>query len=566
MKSSVLAALSAALLLAGCSNLQRSSDYSAQPLPPVHYQPGELNRETLYELLSAEIAGQRQLYPQALDNYLRQARLTRDPGVAERATRIAQYLREPDSIRQAALLWISADPTNPEPYQIAASVMLHQGDYPQALPLLEQALQTDQSQTLALIDSRAAQMEPETLAGYLALLDTQLKQDPENASLHRSRGVLLRQQGDEQAALQALNRAQQLAPNQLDIMAQKADLLRAMDQTEPALTLVRKALAIEPDNRQLKLLRIQLLFDSDRAEQGSNAALELIEQTPRDAQLHLYLALLMLDADLMEPSRRILQQLLEQYPQDSTPHFYLGFIEQRDNRVNAAIAHYQQVDDGPKLYQAYARIAALLDSAEHKARLSQIVADGRALHPEIARLLYTMEAEWLHLYDLTDEALALLEEALAEFDNDPDLLYTRAMLIEASDFSQAEKDLREVIRQQPDNSQALNALGYTLTLHTERYQEALALIERALAGKPDDPAILDSMGWVLFKLQRYSDSIDYLERAYQQYPDPEVAGHLIQSYQANGQLEKARQLLDNSLTSDPDNSFLLEAAEALSNR
>lgn len=128
-----------------------------------------------------------------------------------------------------------------------------------------------------------------------------------------------------------------------------------------------------------------------------------------------------------------------------------------------------------------------------------------------------------------------------------------------------EQDLRRVIEIDPQNSMAMNALGYSLTIYTERYDEALQLISQALAITPDDPAALDSMGWVLYKLGRTPEAVPYLEQAYDAFPDPEVSSHLIRVYNADGQLLKARSLLEQELLKHPDNEYLSEAAEAISN-
>lgn len=563
MKLIPLFALCSAVILAGCSNLSNQTRYQFDPLPAPEYKPGELNRESLYQLLQAEIAGQRGMFPQALKGYMHQSKLTGDAGVAERATHIAQYLRQPGPIQQAAKLWIKADPDNAEPYQISASILLFQGKFDEALPLLEQALKNNQPQTLALIDSRVAQMPPAAVNAYQQLISTQLLATPESAELHRSNGVLLRRQGKFSEALAAFDRSEKLAPEQLDTLVQKADLLRTTNQTLAALAVVKKGLKEAPDNRQLKLISIQLLFDSQQTDAATRAALAMIEENPRDPQLHLYLSLLMLDAERTEPASQVLTELLKTNPKDSTPSFYLGHVAEKHDQPDAALKHYLNVSNGPKLFPAFSQISSLLDSAEQQQRLQQILLDGRSRYPHIALQLYVLEAEWLHLYDLTDSALAVLEGALQEYPDETHLLYTRAMLVETSDFPQAEQDLRKILASEPDNALALNALGYLMSLYTERYEEALALVSKALSLKPDDAATQDSMGWILFRLNRADEAVVFLEQAHEQLPEPEVAGHLVEVYYALGQPERAQALLKQSLEMNPDSSFLQDVAEKL---
>lgn len=563
MKLIPLFALCGTFILAGCSGLTQQEPYAVTPLPAPVYTPGELNRESLYELLSAEIAGQQGMFPEALEGYLKQAQLTGDAGVAERATRIAQYMRKPDAVLEASQLWIRTAPETAEPYLISASVLLHQGKYDEALPLLKEALENSQAQTLALIDTRVAQMPAEAAEAYLALITTSLKNAPKSADLHRTQGVLLRKLGSDDKALMAFNRAEKLAPQQLEILVQKADLQRAKGDTKAALKTVKKGLKKHPDNRQLRLISIQLQFDNGQAAPATQQALKLIEENSRDNQLHLYLALLMLDAEQLAEAEKVLVDLLKSNPSDTTPEYYLGHLAQKQDKQQSAIDHYLAVNGGPKLFPAFNRVSLLLDSAEHQQRLQQIVADGRAQFPQIAMQLYVLEAEWLHLYDLTDTALAILEDALAEFPDSTGLLYTRAMLIESSDFPQAEVDLRQILTLEPDNSLALNALGYLLSIYTERFDEAYALVSKALSLNPEDAATLDSMGWVLHKLERSDEAVNYLEAAYYKLPEPEVIGHLVEVYYALGQSERARRLLQEGLEKNPDSTELQDVAERL---
>lgn len=562
MKARLLFALSTALLLAGCANTSSTLPTQA-PLPEVSYTEGQLNRESLYELLAAEIAGQRQQYPLALQLYLKQATLTKDPLIAKRAVHIAQYLRQPEDVLDAAKLWINADPSDAEPYQIATSVLIHQGRYDEALPLMEDALKSSQMRLLSLLDMRAQQIPLDAAQGYQSLLEKQLQASPENPNLYRTYGVLLRRQGKLDQSLKSLQRAYKLAPKQADIIVQLADLLRAQSLPKKAIRYVRNGLNEHPEDRALRLLSIQLEFDLENRKAGTKQAQRLIADVANDSQLHLYLSLLMLDADQLDAAKEVLQALLVSKTSDSTPHFYLGHIAQRQEQPEQAIDHYLQVINGDKVFAAFARIAALLDSAERYERLAKITADARLRFPSLAVQLYVLEAEWLNSYEKVDDAVALLEEALTEHTDNTHLLYTRAMLLESSNFAQAEQDLRKILSLEADNAQALNALGYTLTLYTERYDEALALLEQAHALTPNDAAILDSLGWALFKLKRYEEALVHLRKAYDKLPEPEITSHLIQALFSSGARKEARDLLESSIKEAPDNSFLHEARKTL---
>jgi tetratricopeptide (TPR) repeat protein len=564
MNKTLLGILISTLTVTGCSFQPVATEPKAPVvLEPVQYQPGELNRESLLQLLQAEIAGQRRQFDVALVIYLQQAKLTHDPAVAERATRIAQYLQRPDDMLQAAQLWIEAQPDNPEPYQIAADLLLHNGDYEAALPLMERALAEDSRQALALLLGQASNIGPRQLEGYIAMLDRQLTKAPDDSYLLLTRGQLLKQLDRTDAALADFDRALQLNPDDLDALMLKTELLRLNDRPAEALQLLRPYLKSQSDNRQIQVLHVQLLFLNDQQQQATKASHELIKRFPDDSQLQYYLALLMLENDQLSQSSALLKQLLEQNPDNSEPHFYLGYIAQNEGRNEEAIEHYSRVTDGSNLFQSYARTLSLLDQPADQARVELIMENARARYPELAPRFYGLQAEWLNQHQQRDAALAILDQGLAEHGNEVTLLYTRAMLIDPDDFQQIEQDLRKVLEMEPDNASALNALGYTLTLYTDRYDEAYKLIEQALQQKPDDPAVLDSMGWVLFNLERYPEAIEFLQRAYDSFPDPEVTGHLIRAYWADGRQNRARELLEQHLGEDPQNEHLREAAKAV---
>lgn len=560
-----LYALITAALLSGCS-MQNTREQDAYVVQPPIYTPGEFNRESIYELLVAELAGQQGQFDLALNNYIKQARLNRDPAIAERATRVAQYLRNVEGITEAAGLWIETDPENAEPYQISASILLHQKRYEEAMPLVERALEFDRPRMLAVIRGQIPEMPNEVISGYINLFTQLLDKEPNQTDVLVTQGLLYKQQKNLDAALDAYETALAIDARSADAIAQKAELLRLRGQFTQALQTLAPALKSQPDNQSLMILNTQLLFQSGQIEKGVAQAQEILAINNKDYQLKFYLALLLLENNRGDDAQILLNELLEQNSNDTRPYFYLGTIAQQQGQIDQAIDHYLKVDDPATTFQAIGRVSALLDSPEDRERLTGIIGDLRKTRPDLASQLYTMEAEWLNLHNFTDDALVVLEEALTRYSDDVNLLYTRAMMLESIDFARAEEDLRKILEIEPDSSLAMNALGYTLTIHTERYEEAYELIAQALEIRPDDPAIIDSMGWVLFKLQRYEESIQYLQRAYDEIKDGEVVGHLVRAYWANGDKQKARALLDEALAKDPDNSHLQEAAQAIGAR
>ena len=185
-----------------------------------------------------------------------------------------------------------------------------------------------------------------------------------------------------------------------------------------------------------------------------------------------------------------------------------------------------------------------------------------ALSPEARRDAYLLEADLRRKNEDDPGELDALARGLAAYPDDNALLYARGLAWERRDrIDRAEADLRRVLVTDPTNTAALNALGYTLADRTDRYTEALELIERARAAAPDEPAILDSYGWVLYRMGRKEEALVQLRRAFTLMKDPEIAAHLGQVLWEQGHKDEARRYFDQARKLDPENRSLRRALE-----
>lgn len=567
MNKPLLVCLITSLLITGCSQLERTPDTAVTPepveIPEASYVKGELNGETLYQLVSAELAGKQGRFDLALDHYLNQTRLTRDPAVAERATRIAQFLRRVDAVMETSQLWSEIAPDNIEPLYIRANILLHERRFETALPLLEQVLTQGEDEALTLIAGQADAMPSEVAEHYYDLLTRLSRQQPDQLDYLLTRVLLLRQLERTNEAADQLDEGLKIDPQQPDLVLQRAEIYRLQNQPARGLELVQRALRKHPDHTRLAASRAQLLLLSGQPRTAWKAIQQLLKEQQDNQQLRYYFALLLLENEQPKQSRQLLQQLLEQQPDNSAPHFYLGMIAQEQGQQELALEHYLQVDQGPNLIQAYARMLSLFDSAGEQTRVATLIQSGMERHPDHREDLIILHAEWLDRMDLRPQALTILDQAVDATPDSPNLLYTRAMLTDAEHSQRMISDLRRALALSPDNPMLLNALGYTLTIHSDQLDEAHALISRALAQQPEDAATLDSMGWVLYKLGRHKEARHFLQQAHAQYPDPEVTGHLVQVLWALGEKQQALDLLQRALEQKPDDPHLLEASDAI---
>lgn len=550
--------------LAGCSQQPLSPAGTGYQAPPPVYTPGELNGEIIYDLVSAELAGRQQHYSLALQNYLKQARLTADRNVIARTVHIAQFTRDPQAIEAAARVWIEHYPADQRPNELLAGLLLHQQRYQEAMPFIRQTLTLHSNQMLLLLSSQAERIPTAQSIQIAQLLEQQLQQHDQHAQLWLTYAALQQRLQQPEKALASINKAHALQPDSLEVALQQADLLRQLQRYPQALAQLQRLQRQAPDDEQIDLLYIRTLHQAGRHPQARQHARQLLQRQPDNTKLQFYLALLALDFNQLEDSRALLQPLADN-PDDSSGHFYLGLIAEQQQQIDTALAHYRLVNHGNNISSAVARSLRLLTTDQH-AQANQLVQQTEQAHPELGPALLNLYAQWLQEHDRAEQASTLLDEALQRYPDDLDLLYSRAMLRPEAEFALAEQSFRHILAQQPDNAMALNALGYTLTLYTDRHQEARRLLMRALALRPDDPAVIDSVGWNLYHLGQYQAALTHLERAYQLFNNDEVGYHLLVVLTALNQFDRAAALYQQIITTFPDTPYQQPMQDALDNR
>ncbi|CAG8868056.1 Beta-barrel assembly-enhancing protease [Pseudomonas fluorescens] len=557
------ALLLALALLQGCQSLAPQSQETAapaadvipaDPVAPVVY--GSFSQETLYSLLTAELAGQRNRFDIALQNYVDQAVKTQDPGVSERAYRIAEYLGADEPALDTALIWARNDAKNLDAQRAAAIQLARAGRYDDSMTYMEKVLQGQGDTHFDFLALSAAETDQSTRDGLQQSFDRLLVKYPDNGQLVFGKALLLQQDGNAQAALDLL---EEHPPQEGEIapILLRARLLQAVDRGPEALPLLRKAISENPDDKRLRLTYARMLVEQDRLADAKAEFVSLVQQYPEDDELRYSLALVSLENKEWDEAEGYLQELVERDSNVDAAHLNLGRIREERNDPEGALREYALVGPGTDYLPALLRQSDILIANGRSAEASRLLAEAREAQPDYAIQLYLIEAESLGNNGKQAQADQVLQQAIQRYPDDLNLLYTRAMLAEKrDDLPQMEKDLRAIITREPENAMALNALGYTLADRTSRLAEAKALIDKAHQINPDDPAVLDSLGWINYRLGNLDEAERLLRLAMDRYPDHEVAAHLGEVLWANGKRREARQVWAKAFETQPDSPIL----------
>lgn len=563
------------LTLAGCASLtgteeapstgeKAAIEKKTEPQPPVEY--ADFEPETLYLLLSAEIAAQRGRYDITLVNYLKAAKQSRDQVVIERAMRIAQSLNGDNAQKQLAELWLEIDPDSLQAHRISAIQAVKGNDLQTAIHHMERIMDQGGDADFDSLAAMAANLPSEQQQELLALYNEMSDRHPETPELEYSIALLLKVTGQPQQALNRLEPLLQENPNFQPAIILKGDLLYQTGQKSSALDYLLTNTRRFPGNRQMGTLYGRMLINEGELQAAQDEFNRLVKRYPDTPGLRLSHALVALENGQTDLAREELTQLAEQGHHTSEANYYLGRIEDQTGNTEQAIGYYQSVEQGNYYFPALARASSLLAENGQLEDAIDRIRRLREANPRQAENFWLLEVNLLLDQEQQQQALSTATEALEEHPDNIEIRYARAMLYDGiGQPADAEADLKQIIEQEPENAVALNALGYILTTRTDRLREARGYIEKALRLDPENPAILDSMGWVLFLEGQIEPALDYLSRAWAAFPDPEVAAHYGEALWMNGAEEQARIIWQEGLEQDRDHEVLRETINRLTN-
>jgi len=556
-------------VLSGCG-LQSARSVAA-PEPQLQPQPEILIQtpakpfptETLYSLLTAEIAGSRAQYDLALSNYAQQARETRDAQIAERATMIARYLGDNSTALEMVQIWVAAAPHSKDALANAAMAYMQTGQLREAFTFSRRLLDEGGEPLFNNIAANAAGLDDVERALLMSDFASQLQNHPEDEQLMVGTGILLQQQGKYDEAMNLTHQALKVHPRSIPAAILEANLLHQLKRDQEAITKMAKLLELYPDNSNLRQQYARILTHHDM-ELAQEQFTILTKQLPGNGDMLLSLGIIALERKDNETANKAFEDLLDRDLHVSTAHYYLGRMAEARNDHPEAIINYLQVESGNdflpatlSLLDIFVRQKDFLSAQQHMNRV-------RLRFPDQSEALYVLHGQALLQHNYLPEADAVLTEGLTTFAYSTRLLFARAMLNnQRQRLAATERDLRQILKLEPDNVTALNSLGYILADRTQRFSEARELLTKAQQLKPDDAAIKDSIGWLHYRTGQYPEALIYLRSAYTAEPNAEIGAHLGEILWMLGDKTEAHRIWQESIKLTPNDPVIQETLRRL---
>jgi len=587
----VLAIVSLALLLAGCAGMtsQAAAPAREETAPPAMAEAGapvpaaaaaesksdsaesgdaslpsvKLTEELMYKLLASEIAYQRGQWQSAYVTILSVAQQTRDPRLARRAAEIALSAKQSGEALAAVRLWRELAPQSEEALQYLLGFIMLGDRIDEARPILEKRLKEARPTTRGLMMFQMQRLlsRAKDKAAAFSMLETVLAPYRDTQEAHLALAQAAAHNGDNVRARAEARAALAIKP---DSELAALTLAQVSPDKNEAMQALKEFLATQPKARDARIAYARMLVEQKEYGKARSEFEIVLKSRPEDLSSLYALGILSKEANDAKAAEKYLTTYLDvlaRRPDEerdpTAAYFVLAQIAEDRKDIDGALKWLAQIESGESWLGAQLKRAQIIakrgDLAAARALLNELKPDSERDQVQII----IAEAQLLREAARHGEAMSLLEEGLRRHPDNTDLLYDYAMAAEkANQLEAMETALRKVIALAPGNQHAYNALGYSFAERNIRLAEALALIETALKLAPDDPFIMDSMGWVMFRLGKLKEAEELLRRAYELRPDPEIATHLGEVLWVKGQKEAAQKLWRDASEKDPQNDTL----------
>lgn len=521
----------------------------------------ELTPDIFFNVIVGEIAGQRGDLQIAVSALGQAAKNSRDPRLAARAAQAALYAKLYPQAREYAQIWVDVQPDNLEARETLATIFLESGQPVKAQLHLEKALELAKKNNsvdqifLRIAGILGRHKSRTTAFELMESLAIQYKTNPHASLALAHLGV---RAGDLDKALIGINRSLKIRPDWDEAALYKGRILMSRKEMVKAQKFYVDYLDNNPGATKVRLNYARLLIDRKQWTRAHKEFIRVVDDAPDDAESIFAVGLLSYQAQRYNEAQKYLERHLELQPANDQARLYLGQIAEERKDYPTAARWYESISSPNYYFEAQTRLGI---NMYHMGDLQAARNHLRSVHATNEKQkvqLVLAEEQILREDKKYHDALKVLNVAMAELPEQNDIRYARALIAEKLHMVELSiSDLRAILRKDPNNAHALNALGYTLADRTDKLVEAEKLIALALKQKPNDPFVLDSMGWVQYKMGNHTKAIKLLKQALSLRNDAEISAHLGEVLWVSGDKKTAQSVWQNALEATPNNESLL---------
>lgn len=529
-----------------------------------HAETEKENSLLIYNILVAEIAASREMKQVALNYYLKAIKQTKDPTVAEASTLLAISLEAPNEALISAKLWAEQDSNNLQAQLITMTLLISQS-IDSAIPYLTKIIEIDPTQNdhaLMEVQSRLSENSAKNLKEALNTIALERPTDPYAHLIAAESAV---EQRDIRSATRWVDSALNQKPDLTGAIELKARLIRYQKNSDaPAMRFIRAQLEKFPQNNELRFFYASALLDIEKTAEAKTELLQLTNDPKYGGPALLILADIYLKEKQWKEASNALKKA-QNFPNVvDGAEYLLGETEELQGNNTAAIERYSNVGKGLYQIPAVLRAVELLKKVHSYQEAIYLIHNSTPNTFEEQKQLLMLEIELLNASKKSDEAMQLANDILVKLPSDQDILFSRAVTAtKLKKWKMAEIDLKQILKENPNNANALNALGYILTFDNQRLNEAINYIHQALSLAPNNPIFMDTMGWAYYQLGNYNESVRYLKMALNLSENPKIAAHLGEALWINNQKSEAKTIWKKALAKHQNDEELLETLQRL---
>ena len=521
--------------------------------------------EFVYKYLLGEVAAQRGDVVLASQLFLDLAKQTRDARLAERAARAAAFANQPGIALQAATLWADLDPDSLEAQQASSQLLVESGNLKQAKPHIEKLLSKEETRANGFLYLPSLLANQKDKTEVLNAVTEFAKPYPKLPEAHFAIAQAAWLADKPEVAKKSLEEANKLRPG-WEVAAQMQGQMLVKESPDKAIAYFQDFLKKYPNANDVRMANAKLLVSQKRFAEAKPEFAKLVETSNGSPEISAVVGILSLESnDYLMADKYFQQAISREFKDPDQLHLYLGRSAERQKDDAKALTWYNKIQAGDHFLEGRLLAANVLVRTKNVDAAIKMLDDVPDLTQEQQILVLQSEANLLSQAKRNQESFDMLQKAQQTWPDAIEITYDYAMAAErVGKLDVMESELRKVIQKKPDFAAAYNALGYSFADRNIKLVEAKNLIETALKLQPDDHYMLDSLGWVQYRMGNLDKAAETLRKAYAFQADPEIAAHLGEVLWKQGQQEEAKKIWASALKEHPENAVLMATTKKFS--